>query len=132
MLAPGFDLAAAITLALAFAIGVVIGAIGFVLGRIISPRRELPMKRERYECGNKPMGRARGWFAMQYYPYLIVFLTVEPIAIYCFLSLILAKEALLQVSAILALIVAMLAPTLLFGLEAARRVELWLVQEDSS
>lgn len=112
----------------ALVIGIGIGALGFVLGRILSPARSLQRKRLRYECGNPPTGRARGLFIMQYYPYLIVFLTVEPAMIYSFLLLMEARFSPLRVLLLFLLILCILIPPLIFGLSSARRLRLWVAE----
>ena len=122
-----FDANAAVSLGLAIVLGVVVGLVGFMMGRILPPRKEYPLKRERFEAGNPPKGRARGWFAMQYYPYLIVFLTVEPIVVYSFLFLMSIREMPLSASTLLTVILLSLIPPLVFGLDAARRVEQWVI-----
>ena len=111
-------------------LGYGIGIIGLALGKLVSPRKSYPLKEERYECGNKPYGRARGWFAMQYYGYLIVFLTVEPIVIYLFFILIAAHETLNTVIILFLLILGILTPPLIYGLKVSEMVKLWTVRED--
>ena len=112
----------------ALLLGVGIGVIGYVLGKLMAPTRELPKKKLRYECGNPPKGRARGIFTMQYYPYLIVFLTVEPVAIYGFLVALAAHTRTVAVAGILGAMILMLIPPLIFGLRLAGRIELWSVE----
>ncbi len=118
-----------IVLSMSVIVGLGIGLLGFLLARLVSPRKDLPLKQLRYECGNKPLGRARGWYAMQYYAFLILFLTVEPISIYLFILLIMANTALIDVSILFLLILGMLAPTLYFGVKVAGRVKLWLMED---
>ncbi len=114
-----------LTFLVGVSIGIGLGIIGLLLGKLVSPSKELPRKKERYECANPPKGRARGWFMMQYYPYLIIFLTIEPIMIFSFLFLLEAHVKTLFVSALFAVILGVLIPPLVFGLSSARRLELW-------
>ncbi len=114
-----------LTFVVGLTIGIGLGIIGLILGKLVSPSKELPKKRERYECANPPKGRARGWFMMQYYPYLIIFLTIEPIMIFSFLFLLEAHAQTTFVSALFAAILGVLIPPLVFGLSSARRLELW-------
>ncbi len=123
------DLHNLIVLSMSIIVGFGIGIFGYLLARLVSPRKDLPLKRVRYECGNKPLGRARGWYAMQYYAFLILFLTVEPITIYLFILLIMANTALVDVSILFLLILGMLAPTLYFGVKVAGRLKLWLMED---
>lgn len=122
-----FDVNAAFTVGLGLTAGILLGLIGILLGRILPPSREYPLKRERFEAGNPPKGRARGWFSMQYYPYLIVFLTVEPVIVYSFLYLLATKSYPYDSITLLALIIAILTPPLIFGLDSARKIREWIV-----
>lgn len=114
-----------VTFSLGVAIGIGLGIIGFILGRLLAPTKDFPRKRERYECANPPRGRARGLFMMQYYPFLILFLTLEPIMIYSFLFLMEAHRYIFNVSLLFAAIVAVLVSPLIFGMYYVRRLELW-------
>jgi len=114
-----------LTFSAALIIGVGIGILGFILGRLLAPSRNLERKRLRYECGNPPRGRARGLFMMQYYPYLIVFLTVEPVMIYSFLLLMEAHSSPSRVLLLFLIILGIITPPLVFGLNSARRLKLW-------
>lgn len=117
--------AAFVSITLGLVLGIGIGLIGILLGKVISPAREFPKKRERYECANPPRGRARGLLMMQYYPYLILFLTVEPIMIYSFLLLLEAHSYPLYTLLLFLGVIGILLPPLIFGLHSARRLELW-------
>lgn len=114
-----------ITFSLGLILGLGIGVIGVLLGKIISPSREFHRKKERYECANPPRGRARGLLMMQYYPYLILFLTVEPIMIYSLLLLLEAHSYPYLILLLFLGILGILVPPLVFGLYSARRLELW-------
>ncbi len=114
-----------ITFSLGIIIGVGIGLVGLLLGKLLAPTRDLPKKRERYECANPPRGRARGLFMMQYYPFLILFLTLEPIMIYSFLFLLEAHVNIVNTFLLFLGIVAILVAPLIFGLYSVRRLELW-------
>ena len=106
-------------------IGIGIGVLGFILGRLLAPSRSLERKRLRYECGNPPRGRARGLLMMQYYPYLIVFLTVEPVMIYSFLLLMEAHNSPYRVMLLFLTVLGIITPPLVFGLNSAWRLKLW-------
>lgn len=121
-------LAPVISLTLGLIVGIGIGIIGIILGKILSPSRNFPKKRERYECANPPRGRARGLLMMQYYPYLILFLTLEPIMIYSFLFLLEARSYPSLTLLLFLGIIGALIPPLIFGLHSARRLELWSAQ----
>ena len=120
---------AASSIAITVIIAFLVGLIGYVLARILTMSRSLPRKHLRYEAGNPPTGRARGLFMMQYYAYLIVYLTVEPVIIYLLTISLGLHSSWAWSSLIFSLIVLSLIPPLVFGLWSARRVELWKIEE---
>ncbi len=105
--------------------------LAFLAARVLTPRDPAPEKFARFEAGNPPYGRARGIFPMQYYPYLIVFLTVEPLVIYLFLIMMSLHEMALLVAALFATLSAMVAVTILFALDSARRLDEWMTSRTS-
>ncbi|MGC8600962.1 MAG: NADH-quinone oxidoreductase subunit A [Thermoprotei archaeon] len=66
-------------------IGLVAPIIVLLIGKALAGA-EHPMKRKRFESGNPPVGNSRGFFSMQYYPYLLMFIIAEPFAIFLFLA----------------------------------------------
>ena len=123
-----------ITLMVILSLGVVVGVLGYLVSRLITPRREYTSnlsKFMRFEAGNPPHGRARGFFVMQYYAYLIIFLTVEPIVIYFFIVMmdILAYPISIIIFSILTL---SLIPPLIFGLNEAKKVSVWILEMEES
>ena len=62
---------------------------------------------------------------MQYFSYLILFLTVEPIMIYSFLFLLADRVFFLNAIQLFLAVLLMLVPPLIFGLASAKRLELW-------
>ncbi|RLE46562.1 MAG: hypothetical protein DRJ31_09880, partial [Candidatus Methanomethylicota archaeon] len=111
-----------IAVASIFFLCLMVGVIGLLLEKSMSVSKVQRIKYDRYETGNPPHGRARGWFMVQYYPYIIVFLTIEPLLIFLFLFLpcFPFKSAVIFVLLLLSLI-----PPVIFGLDSARRLELW-------
>ncbi|KXB04879.1 hypothetical protein AKJ48_01125 [candidate division MSBL1 archaeon SCGC-AAA261O19] len=107
-------------------IGILIGA---TLARVLTPREYSVEKLDRYEAGNPPYGRARGFFPMQYYPYLIIFLTVEPVMIYLFLVLMALHESTIAVGLLFVGLSVLLALPLVFALDSARRLKYWIMRE---
>jgi NADH-quinone oxidoreductase subunit A len=102
--------------------------LAFVAGRVLTPRAPNPDKLARFEAGNPPFGRARGIFPMQYYPYLVVFLTVEPLVIYLFLILMTLHDTPVTVALLFGALCGMLAPPIIFALDSARRLNLWITK----
>jgi NADH-quinone oxidoreductase subunit A len=101
------------------------------VSRLVAPPKPTPLKNERFECGNPPSKEGRGQLTMQYYGYLVVFLTVEPVFIYSFLLLMDAHQAFSTVVALFAMILLMLIPPLIFGLDSARKIRLWKMKEET-
>jgi len=124
------DTSTIVAFALALAAGVGFGIVGYVISRAVAPPKPLPMKNERFECGNPPTNQGRGHLTMQYYAYLVVFLTVEPVFIYSFLLLMDAHQAFFNTVALFGIILLMLTPPVIFGLDSARKIRLWKMREE--
>ncbi len=116
---------------LALGAGIGLGVVGLVVSRVVAPSKFEVVKNERFECGNPPSKEGRGKFSMQYFAYLVVFLTVEPIFIYSFLPLMGAHDAFLNVLSLFGVILLMLIPPMIFGLDSARKIDLWTMKEES-
>ncbi|OGD45832.1 hypothetical protein A3K70_04645 [Candidatus Bathyarchaeota archaeon RBG_16_48_13] len=123
------DYNALVTFLLALSGGLGAGLLSYAISRLVAPPKHSTIKEARFEAGNPPSKRGRGWFTMQYYAYLVVFLTVEPIFFYLFLLLMETHEMYYSVVQLFVLIMLMLAPPLVFGLDAANRIELWKIKE---
>ena len=74
-----------IGLVILIAFSLLLGIAGLLISHLIAPKKPNLTKRLRYETGNPPKGRARGVLSMQYYPYILLFLIVEPIFLFLFL-----------------------------------------------
>ncbi|HLN88528.1 MAG TPA: NADH-quinone oxidoreductase subunit A [Candidatus Binatia bacterium] len=116
---------------MALAGGIGFGAVGFALSRLVAPPKPLPLKNERFDCGNQPTTQGRGHLTMQYYAYLVVFLTVEPVFIYWFLLLMDAHQAFVPTAELFGVILVMLIPPIVFGLDSARKIGLWSMKEET-
>lgn len=53
---------------------------------LVVPHVPNPIKNSRFEAGNIPTGEGRLWFPLQYYGYLLIYTTLEPIVIILFLA----------------------------------------------
>ena len=51
---------------------------------LFAPRNPTPMKRATFESGQVPTGEARVHLMMQYYPYLLIFVVMDVIAMFLF------------------------------------------------
>ena len=60
--------------------------LGLIISRILSPRNPDPMKTTPYECGEELIGSPEGrtQFAMQYYPYILMFLIFDVASMFLF------------------------------------------------
>ena len=68
-----------------FAFGIAAMAPALVLSRMISPRkRSNPVKFLPMECGQVPSGEGRTHFMMQYYPYILMFVVFDVMAIFLY------------------------------------------------
>ncbi|EZQ06977.1 MULTISPECIES: NADH-quinone oxidoreductase subunit A [Acidianus] len=58
---------------------------GYKLLSLVVPSERTPVKMSRFEAGNIPTGLGRIWFPLQYYGYLLIYTTIEPIIVLLFL-----------------------------------------------
>ncbi|MCY0850608.1 NADH-quinone oxidoreductase subunit A [Sulfuracidifex metallicus] len=74
---------------LAFGLPIIIflgaGLGGYKIISLIVPSKPNPVKLSRFEAGNIPTGEGRLWFPLQYYGYLLVYTTLEPLIVFLFL-----------------------------------------------
>ncbi len=62
-------------------VGMAIDLLILTLAKVLPKRVESDVKVMRYEAGNVPSGKPKSKLPFQYIPYLILFLSVEPIAV---------------------------------------------------
>ena len=84
-----------------------------------------PVKNARYEAGNPPKGTGRGRLGFQYFGYLVLFASIEPVII-----ILLALAPAISVSYRKTLIdttiiMAILLPILAYGIKIASNPRLW-------
>ncbi|MHA7647917.1 NADH-quinone oxidoreductase subunit A [Nitrosopumilus sp. S4] len=73
------------TVVLMFGFAVVAMAPALLISRMISPRRKSnPVKFLPMECGQVPTGEGRTHFMMQYYPYILMFVIFDVMAIFLY------------------------------------------------
>ena len=97
-----------------------------VISRMIAPRaKSNPVKFLPMECGQVPSGAGRTHFMMQYYPYVLMFVIFDVMAIFLYAwgsALIdLPKEATLPILAFLGIMFAAMA----FALYQTKRKSIW-------
>ena len=114
------------TVVLMFAFGIVAMGPALIISRMISPRkRSNPVKFLPMECGQVPTGEGRTHFMMQYYPYILMFVIFDVVAIFLYAwgsSLLeLPKSATLPMMGFLAIIFGAMA----FALYQSGRRRIW-------
>jgi len=57
---------------------------GYKILSLIVPNEPSPIKTSRFEAGNIPTGEGRLWFPLQYYGYLLIYTSLEPILVLLF------------------------------------------------
>ncbi|MCC6020307.1 MAG: NADH-quinone oxidoreductase subunit A [Thermoproteaceae archaeon] len=115
---------AAVALALAVLFALMLGTVYLAL--LIAPRRRTPYKLMRYEAGNPEAGPAKAPLAMQYLGYLLMLVTLEPVAaIPIAIYMLLGDVQLAALSA--AACGAASAAAFSYAYHHARRVERWRV-----
>ena len=73
------------TVVLMFGFAVVAMAPALLLSRMLSPRKHSnPVKFLPMECGQVPSGAGRTHFMMQYYPYILMFVVFDVMAIFLY------------------------------------------------
>jgi NADH-quinone oxidoreductase subunit A len=120
------DVAGVIVITVTGVLFLVLPFLAYLIGRAVSPPIDYPTKLERFESGNLPSGRGRGYFLMQYYPYLLLFIAMES---YIVLVLFIALSSVAGVivnSLILILLSALLIiPSFVYALRKAGVIDLW-------
>ena len=97
-----------------------------VISRMIAPRtKSNPVKFLPMECGQVPSGAGRTHFMMQYYPYVLMFVIFDVMAIFLYAwgstLLDLPKEATLPILAFLGIMFSAMA----FALYQTKRKNIW-------
>ncbi|BCU69332.1 NADH-quinone oxidoreductase subunit A [Stygiolobus caldivivus] len=91
-----------------------------------------PIKVSRFEAGNIPFGEGRLWFPLQYYGYLLVYTSIEPIIVLLFsiseasyfTSLVLFRNLLI----IVLTTIAVLYPVLYYAIKQVNIIQYWLIR----
>ncbi len=114
------------TVVLMFGFAVVAMAPALLISRMISPRRKSnPVKFLPMECGQVPSGEGRTHFMMQYYPYILMFVIFDVVAIFLYAwgsSLLeLPKSATLPMMGFLAIIFGAMS----YALYQSGRLRIW-------
>jgi len=109
-----------------FGFAMAVTAPALLISRMISPRkRSNPVKFLPMECGQVPSGAGRTHFMMQYYPFVLMFVVFDVIAIFLYAwgssIMSLEKTATLPIMAFLGIMFAAMA----FALYQSNRRDIW-------
>lgn len=80
---------------------------------------------EPFESGQVPVGEARRRFVMQYYPYLLIFVVFDVMAMFLFAWAVSFSSLGLDRSVPVLLFIGILLAPMIFGLKQAERREVW-------
>ncbi|AWR94829.1 NADH-quinone oxidoreductase subunit A [Acidianus brierleyi] len=102
---------------------------GYKLLSLIVPNEPSPVKTSRFEAGNIPTGEGRLWFPLQYYGYLLIYTSLEPILVLLFtvasvpfyLSSLLFRNILIIISSFIAI----LYPILVYSVNQINMILNW-------
>ncbi|MFP3202445.1 MAG: NADH-quinone oxidoreductase subunit A [Sulfolobus sp.] len=91
-----------------------------------------PLKVSRFEAGNIPFGEGRLWYPLQYYGYLLVYTSIEPIIVILlaiaeasyYSSFILFRNLLILITSTIVL----LYPVLYYAVKQVNVIEYWLMR----
>jgi len=91
-----------------------------------------PLKVSRFEAGNIPFGEGRLWYPLQYYGYLLVYTSIEPIIVILlaiaeasyYSSFILFRNLLILITSTIVL----LYPVLYYAVKQINVIEYWLMR----
>jgi len=110
----------------------VLGAVGALMGigmlivpLIFAPRKPNPVKSETFESGQLPTGEARVRLVMRYYPYLLMFVVFDVMALFLYAWGLSYRQYVLAASVPVLIFIAVLVVALLRGLSFAGRKDIW-------
>jgi NADH-quinone oxidoreductase subunit A len=113
------------TIALTLLLGIIAGTLVIVLAFLLEKGPEGTFKRKRYEAGNPPKGEAKTRLPFQYYGYLLLYLSLEPLVAFLFLYSYMPLETLTRSAIVLIIILVMFLPVLAWGLKSAEEIHRW-------
>ena len=119
------DIYAVAIIILLVVVSLLIPLIAHYISIAISPEIEYVMKRERFESGNPRSGRSRGFFIMQYYPFLLMFSSLEPLIVLLVFILISPHELLNLITYAVLVSFIIILPILYFAYKFAEDLSLW-------
>jgi NADH-quinone oxidoreductase subunit A len=108
-------------------VGVMFTVPTILLPRLLAPRRPNPLKNAPFECGQVPIGAGKMHYMMQYYPYLLMFIVFDAMAMFLYAWAAAYRPMVLGLSSdwTITLFIGMLFLPMSFALFVAGRRELW-------
>lgn len=105
---------------------------GYKILSLVVPSEYNPVKVSRFEAGNIPYGEGRLWFPLQYYGYILIYTSIEPIVVLFFAiaeaayssSFLLFRNLLI----IILSSIIILYPILYYAVKQVNIIENWLVR----
>ena len=105
---------------------------GYKILSMVVPSEYNPVKVSRFEAGNIPYGEGRLWFPLQYYGYILIYTSIEPIVVLFFAiaeaayssSFLLFRNLLI----IILSSIVILYPILYYAVKQVNIIENWLVR----
>lgn len=105
---------------------------GYKILSMVVPSEYNPVKVSRFEAGNIPYGEGRLWFPLQYYGYVLVYTSIEPIVVLLFAiseaayttSFILFRDLLILILSSIVI----LYPILYYAVKQVNTIEYWLLR----
>jgi NADH-quinone oxidoreductase subunit A len=113
------------TIALTLVIGVLAGALVMMLAYLLAKGPEGRFKKKRYEAGNPPKGEAKTQLPFQYYGFLLLYLSFEPIVALLFLYTLVPREVTAKAFSLLLVILTMFLPIISWGVKSAEEISRW-------
>lgn len=92
---------------------------------MLSARDKAPIRDSLFESGQVPVGEGRRRLVMQYYPYLIMFVVFDVLAMFLFAWGIAYAGIGLEGSVFVLIFLAVLVPPLIYALRLSGKKELW-------
>ena len=102
---------------------------GYKFLSLVVPSEYNPVKVSRFEAGNIPYGEGRLWFPLQYYGYVLIYTSLEPIVVLFFAIAEAALSPLLFRNLLIIILssIVILYPILYYAVKQVNIIENWLM-----
>jgi NADH-quinone oxidoreductase subunit A len=120
------DLPGIVTLAITSILFLALPFVAYIIGRAMAPPIDYPTKAERFESGNLPSGKGRGYFLMQYYPYMLMFIAMESyVVLIVFIALSSIAGVIVNSILLILLSAIFILPSFAYAIKKAGVISLW-------